>query len=254
MPRTLPNDNEPRPLGPIPQNKAESTSIRKCVLSNVHGDRNDLIRLALGPDNIVAPDIHAKASGRGAWIAVDAVTLAAAQEKGKLAGVLRRAFKADKITLLDDMAGRIRTALEKAVLDRLGLESRSGYLICGSEKIDAASRSGQVALLLHANDASADGAGKRDQAWRVGSDAEGSGKTGITIPADREAISQALGRQNAVHIALIDKKAAARVMHHLGRWLNFTGCSIAPNADVARKSDAANNAATANEGLGLIHE
>jgi uncharacterized protein len=254
LPRTLPNESEPRPLGPIPHSKAESTSIRKCVLSNVKGERNDLIRLALGPDGSVAPDIHAKAPGRGAWIAVDAETLATAQQKGKLAGVLKRAFKAEKITLIDDMAARITMALEKALLDRLGLESRSGFLICGSEKIDAASRSGQVELLLHASDASADGAGKRDQAWRVGSDAEGSGKKGIRIPADRDTISQALGRQNAVHIALIDKKAAARVMHHLGRWLNFTGCSIAPDANVARKSNTANNAATANEGLGLIHE
>jgi uncharacterized protein len=254
LPRNLPNESEPSPLGPIPHRDVESTSQRKCVLSNVHGERSDLIRLALGPDGSVAPDIHAKAPGRGAWIAVDAATLSAAQQKGKLAGVLRRAFKADSIKLMDDMAGRISKALEKALLERLGLESRSGFLICGSEKIDAASRSGQVHLLLHASDASKDGAGKRDQAWRVGSDAEGSGKTGITLTVDRDVISQALGRQNAVHLALIDKKAAERVMHHLGRWLNFNGCSIAPDADLARGDDAADTAKMANEGLGLLNE
>jgi uncharacterized protein len=246
LPRNLPNDNEPRPLGPIPHLDTENTSQRKCVLSNVRGERADLIRLALGPDGSVAPDVHAKAPGRGAWIGVNAETLAMAQQKGKLAGVLRRAFKADNIVLIDDMAGRISVALEKALLDRLGLESRAGFLICGSEKIDAASRSGQVKLLLHASDASPDGAGKRDQAWRVGSDAEGSGKAGIKLPVDRDVISQALGRQNAVHIALIDKRAAERVMHHLGRWLNFNECSIDPDAYLAREKNAADTAMTAN--------
>ena len=131
------------------------------------------------------------------------------------------------------MAGRISLALERAFLDRLGLEARSGNLILGAEKIDTAARSGQVALLLHASDASADGSGKRDQSWRVGEDQEGSGKVGIKLPVDRDAISAALGRQNAVHIALTDQKAADRVMHHLGRWLNFNGCSNAPLNSVA---------------------
>jgi hypothetical protein len=107
----------------------------------------------------------------------------------------------------------------------------------GAEKIDAASRSGNVRLLLHASDASADGSGKRDQAWRVGEDEEGSGKGGIKLPVDRDAISAALGRQNAVHIALIDQKAADRVMHHLGRWLNFKGCSNAPLDSAALAED-----------------
>ena len=216
MPRTPPNENQHSP-------------IRKCIISGEHGTRAQLIRLALGPDGSVAPDIFAKAPGRGAWIGVTAEELTKAQAKGKLAGVLRRAFKTDKIELIDDLSGRIERGLEKAFLDRLGLEARAGHLILGAEKIDAASRSGQVRLLLHASDASADGSGKRDQAWRVGEDEEGSGKGGIKLPVDRDAISAALGRQNAVHVALIDQKAADRVMHHLGRWLNFKGCSNAPH-------------------------
>lgn len=215
MPRTTPNENRHSP-------------IRKCILSGEHGDRAALIRLALGPDGSVAPDLFAKAPGRGAWIGVTGEELAKAQAKGKLAGLLRRAFKTDKIELIDDLAGRIDRGLEKAFLDRLGLEARAGHLILGAEKIDTAARSGQVRLLLHASDASPDGSGKRDQAWRVGEDAEGSGKGGIKLPVDRDAISAALGRQNAVHVALIDQKAADRVMHHLGRWLNFKGCSNAP--------------------------
>ncbi len=237
MPRNHLNENRHRPIRP--DGADQSGPERKCVLSGERESASALIRLALGPDNVVAPDIHGKAQGRGAWIGVTGDELAKAQAKGKLAGVLKRAFKVDKVELLDDMAGRISAALEKAFLDRLGLEARAGNLILGAEKIDTAARSGQVALLLHASDASADGTGKRDQSWRVGEDAEGSGKAGIKLPVDRDAISAALGRQNAVHVALTDKKAAERVMHHLGRWLNFNGCSNAPaTADAVRGNDA----------------
>lgn len=206
-------------------------------MSGEHGTRSQLIRLALGPDGTIAPDLFAKAPGRGAWIGVTGAELSKAQDKGKLAGVLRRAFKTEKIEIIEDLSGRIDRGLEKAFLDRLGLEARAGHLILGAEKIDAAARSGRVKLLLHAADASADGSGKRDQAWRVGEDEEGSGKGGIKLPVDRDAISAALGRQNAVHVALIDQKAADRVMHHLGRWLNFKGCSNAPHDSAALAAD-----------------
>jgi uncharacterized protein len=218
-------------------NEDRHSPIRKCILSGEHGDRAALIRLALGPDGSVAPDLFAKAPGRGAWIGVTSEELVKAQAKGKLAGLLRRAFKTDKIELIDDLAGRIERGLEKAFLDRLGLEARAGHLILGAEKIDSAARSGQVRLLLHASAASADGSGKRDQAWRVGEDAEGSGKGGVKLPVDRDALSAALGRQNAVHVALIDQKAADRVKHHLGRWLNFKGCSNAPHDSAASVAD-----------------
>jgi len=206
-------------------------------LSGEHGTRSQLIRLALGPDGTIAPDLFAKAPGRGAWIGVNGAELSKAQDKGKLAGVLRRAFKTEKIDVIEDLSGRIDRGLEKAFLDRLGLEARAGHLILGAEKIDAAARSGRVKLLLHAADASADGSGKRDQAWRVGEDEEGSGKGGIKLPVDRDALSAALGRQNAVHVALIDQKAADRVMLHLGRWLNFKGCSNAPHDSAALGAD-----------------
>ena len=210
-------------------------------MSGEHGTRAQLIRLALGPDGSIAPDLFAKAPGRGAWIGVSSEELSKALAKGKLSGLLRRAFKTDKIDIIDDLTGRIDRGLEKAFLDRLGLEARAGHLILGAEKIDSASRSGQVKLLLHASDASADGSGKRDQAWRVGEDAEGTGKGGVKLPVDRDALSAALGRQNAVHVALINQKAAERVMHHLGRWLNFKGCSNAPFDSAASVADLRGN-------------
>ena len=111
----------------------------------------------------------------------------------------------------------------RAVTDRLGLEMRTGFLLLGSERIAEKARAGRVAWLGHAADASLDGARKLDQAWRVGEDAEGSGKMGMRLPLDRAALSVALGRDNVVHLALTDRAAAARVAAPLDRLLHFLG-------------------------------
>ena len=81
----------------------------------------------------------------------------------------------------------------------------------GGERIEKAGRSGRLHLLLHAADAGADGSRKLDQALRVGTDREGSGDTGFTLPLSRTILSLALGRENVVHVGLTDARAAARV-------------------------------------------
>ena len=206
---------------------------RKCILTGEHDARDSLIRLALGPDGEVAPDVRARAAGRGAWIGVDRATLESAQAKGKLKGALSRAFKSGDITLPDDLAARTEAALRQAALDRLGLEARAGTLLTGAEKIETAARKGDVRLLIHASDAGEDGNSKLDQAWRVGG---GEGQ-GLVFPADRAILSLALGRQNVVHVAIIDRAAAARVLHAIERWRAFigpdAGLSAAPAATPA---------------------
>jgi predicted RNA-binding protein YlxR (DUF448 family) len=193
------------------------------VLSGEKAARGGLIRLALGPDGTVAPDIRARAPGRGAWIGVPRDVLEAAIAKGKLKGALARAFKTAAFLIPDDLPDQIEAALRRHALDRLGLEARAGTLVTGSEKIAEAARKGAVNLLLHAQDAAIDGTRKLDQALRVGLDMEGSDARGLVIPAGRAILSMALGRENVVHIALIAPAAAARVSDALGRWRGFIG-------------------------------
>ena len=195
---------------------------RTCVLSGRKDTRDNLIRLALGPDGQVAPDVRARAPGRGAWIGVDRETLQAAIEKGKLGKALSRAFKT-AVQIPADLAEQIEKALERAALDRLGLEARAGQLLTGSERIVDAARKGTVDLLIHARDAAADGTRKLDQALRVGLGEEGSDLKGLVIPASRAILSMALGRENVVHLALVAPAAAARVSQALSRWRDYIG-------------------------------
>jgi predicted RNA-binding protein YlxR (DUF448 family) len=232
------NSGSQPPPGHIPE--------RKCILSGAHDARDNLIRLALGPDGQIAPDVRARAPGRGAWIGVDRTTLEQAHAKGKLKGALARAFKTADISIPADLGERIEAALRQNALDRLGLEARAGTLITGSDKIEVAARRGEVHLLLRAADAGEDGGRKLEQALRVGAGAKGSGGESLVFPAERTILSLALGRQNVVHIALIDRAAAARVRHALERWRAFIGPNAGLSAATAGAPDAA--AVDVNEG------
>ena len=195
------------------------TSERRCVLSGAHGGRETLIRLALGPDGEVAPDLGARAGGRGAWLGVDRATLGVALVKGKLRGALARAFKTGALTIPDDLAQRIETGLAERARDRLGLENRAGNLISGTERIEAAIMTGAIGLLVSASDAGADGLTTLRAKLRTNCpDARA-----IVAPVPREALSRATGRANTVHLAVRSGAAAARVAIDLDRWRAFLG-------------------------------
>jgi predicted RNA-binding protein YlxR (DUF448 family) len=213
--------------GPSPGHDPERT----CILTRRKGTSDELIRLALGPDGHLDPDVRARAPGRGAWIGVSRSELDHANAKGKLKAALQRAFKSTAITVPADIGERTAAALRQAALDRLGMEARSGKLINGADRVEAAARSGKVAMLVHAADAGDDGRRKLDQALRVGTrDDGGPGDLaqGVIFPEPRTILSMALGRENVVHIALTDRAAASRVQHVLRRWRAFTDPDCGP--------------------------
>jgi predicted RNA-binding protein YlxR (DUF448 family) len=217
---------------------------RRCILTGRTAARDDLVRLAISPEGQVLPDALARAPGRGAWIGVSRAELEEALASGKLKVALARAFKGAKLTIPGDLPALTENALRKAFLDRLGLEMRAGRLILGSDRIANEARTGNVAALYHAADASDDGSRKLDQALRVGQDAEGSGLSGIRLPLDRAALSVALGRDNVVHLALADEPSAKRVAAPLTRLLNFLGAAVAADGCGERAARAVREAGT----------
>ena len=212
--RTPPNErlNPDIADAETPGSAKDTGSERRCILSGETFPREELIRLAIAPDGSVHPDVAAKAPGRGAWITPDRAALEKAMADGHLRRGLMRAFKGgpEGVTLSysDDLPQQIADALTRQVLDRLGLELRGGNIVLGAAKIEEHARTGRIALLLHSSDASEDGRKKLDQAWRVGTENEGSGKRGMVLPLDREALSVALGRENVVHLGVSGRAAS----------------------------------------------
>ena len=226
--RTPPNES----LSPAqPANDAGPE--RTCVLSRAVRPKDQLIRLALSPDGEVAPDVRAKAAGRGAYHGVGRADFDPANARGKLKGALARAFK-QEVAVPADLGEKIAAALRQSALDRLGLEARGGTLVTGAERIEQAARAGKVHLLIHAADAGADGNRKLDQAWRVG----GGDSQGLVFPEPRPILSMALGRENVVHLALTDPAAARRVRHAIDRWLTFIDPEAGLEGGAAVRGDA----------------
>jgi predicted RNA-binding protein YlxR (DUF448 family) len=225
--RTPPNERVTPDIADPRTHGTDSGSKRRCILSGKSFPREHLVRLAISPDGLVLPDPGAKAPGRGAWITPDRAALETALAKGQLKGALARAFKGAKLTIPDDLADLVAAGLTKYATDRLGIEMRSGNIVLGSSRIAEQARTGRIALLLHASDSSEDGRKKLDQAWRVGIEAEGSGKRGMVLPLDRNRLSVALGRENVVHLGVSghsqDLRAAQRVEQAVARLTHFAG-------------------------------
>ena len=234
-----------------PRNDRLEEPERRCILTGDRAPKARLIRLALGPDGDVAPDVRAKAPGRGAWIGVDRAGLVIAITKGKLKGGLARAHKNGAIVIPSDLADRVEKALEMATLNRLGLEARAGELLTGSDRIEESARRGQLALLIHASDAADDGKRKLAQAWRVGREAEGSGLAGIDLPVDRARLSAALGRENTVHIGISSAAAAKRISADLDRWMYFIGSALPADLAESPPEDQGNTAHELQQEAGL---
>jgi hypothetical protein len=236
---------------------ATAGSERRCILSGATSAREALVRLAISPDGLVLPDAAAKAPGRGAWIGVTRAELETALVDGHLKKALMRAFKGAPLTIPEDLPARVEAALARHLGDRLGLELRGGNIVLGSARIEEQARSGRIALLLHSADSSSDGRRKLDQAWRVGTDAEGSGLRGTVLPLDRTALSVALGRDNVVHLGVAghagDTRASERVLQAVSRLVNYAGNDRA-NATNEESRDAPGDANLPQGGPATIDE
>ena len=218
--RTLQNDDLTADIDVVgATGKTASTPERKCILTGAHGTRDSLIRLALDADGSVHADLGARAPGRGAWLSPDRALIATAAARGKLRGALMRAFKTTSVTVPENLVETIAAGLERRALDRLGLENKAGNLIWGSDRIGEALQAGRVRLLLHADDAAADGSAKLDGKARGAPNRVVS----LILPADRARLSLALGRENVVHAAVCDGAAATRVIAAVDRWRAFNG-------------------------------
>jgi uncharacterized protein len=184
-----------------------------------------LLRLAIGPDDSVAPDFTSKLPGRGAWIRLDRAALDGALAKGKLRGALLRSFKGAKLSIPADLPERIEKGLEKRVLERLGLSMKAGALITGSDAIAKLLGKGKAWLVLHAADAAPDGIRKLG------------GSEMLILPVGRDALSLALGKANVVHMAITEQAAADRLLIDIGRWLAYGVANQTPVEDSQDTTD-----------------
>ncbi|WP_374370737.1 RNA-binding protein [Dongia sp.] len=192
----------------------ETGPLRTCIVTREAHEKAAMIRFVADPEGRIVPDLKGDLPGRGYWVKADAATLAEGLKRQVFAKVSKGKAKA-----APDLVERVAALLERQLLDQLGLAKKSGHLVAGFEKVDAALRQGKVALLIEASDGAEDGRGKLARLARSGVLA-GSGVE-IWAPLPAEALAPAIGRFTAVHLAVKPGGMADRLALTLRRYAGF---------------------------------
>jgi predicted RNA-binding protein YlxR (DUF448 family) len=130
---------------------------RRCIVTGTSGPKGPMIRFVITPDGGVVADLTEKLLGRGIWLSAsrDAVLIAV---KRKL---FSRAARC-QVSVPEGLADQLEAALVDRAVAAVGMARRSGLLVAGNAKVEAALRQGQVLLRLEAQDGSAEGRRKLD--------------------------------------------------------------------------------------------
>lgn len=229
-------DDDPDAPGGMPE--------RTCAVTRAKLAPEDLIRFVCGPDGTMTPDLAHRLPGRGVWVTLDRPTV----EEAARRNVFARSLKRD-VTVPDDLAGLIERLLRTRCTQALALANKAGLVVAGFAKVEAQIASGAVAALLHAADASQDGAAKLDGKLRARAYIEALAKAPDLVdeaasPTPARAVSQAkiitdltidelslaLGRENVVHAAVIHGGAARYFLTEIQRLRRYRSRHPEPQA------------------------
>ena len=182
-------------------------NVRTCIAGGGENPPAGLIRFCLSPEGVVTPDLAGRLGGRGAWVSADRAAL----EKSIARGLFARAFKR-AVETSPGLLATVEAGLERRALDAIGLARRTGKAIIGFDKVRGALSTGDIAALIAAADAGADGQGKLARLAR--------GLPRI-VGFPSAVLSAALGKEGVVHAALVQGAAATRVMTETKRLAGF---------------------------------
>jgi predicted RNA-binding protein YlxR (DUF448 family) len=185
----------------------DSGSLRSCIVTGETCAPEAMLRFALSPENVVTPDVRRKLPGRGVWTRLDLATVARAAAKNAFARGFRKPVKVS-----GELAREVDALLMDDALQFLALVNKSGRVVAGNAKVEAAIRSGRARALIHASDGAADGTEKLD---RLARGLELSVET-INL-FDSARLNLALGRPNVIHAAVNAGRASAAFLAKVAR-------------------------------------
>ena len=140
-----------RPLTP----EGETGPERRCLASGRVAPKSSLVRLVVGPDGKVVPDLDGKLPGRGHYLAPERAVVERAEAKG----LIRRATGGE---VEPGLLQRLEALMVRRLVDRVSLARKAGRAVAGFEKVREHLKAGGTdgAVLLEASDGAADGRAK----------------------------------------------------------------------------------------------
>lgn len=209
--------------------KAERrASLRTCVVTRESKPPEELIRFVPAPDGQIVPDVARRLPGRGIWVTAERGAVAEAIKRKAFAKGLKR-----QVAVSPDLPDMVERLLGKRVVDALSLANKAGLVTTGFTRIEAAIAAGKVAVLLHGQEAAADGVGKLNRRFQATS-AQSGKPAQIIQELTVDQLSLALGRSNVVHAALSAGGATTNFLNEVGRVARYrSGMSASSSGSAA---------------------
>ncbi len=196
--------------------------VRRCVAARAPRPAANMIRFVVGPDRTLVPDLAGRLPGRGLWLSAERRAVQSAVTKNLFAKAAR-----GQVVVERDLPDRLEAMLVRRCLDLIGLARRAGELVAGFDQVMDWLRHGRAALVLQARDGAADG--RRKIAGQAGD-------LPVLELLDRAELGQAIGRSDAVHLALAAGGVERRLRAECDRLKGFRGLAL-PDAGTAAERE-----------------
>ncbi len=174
--------------------------MRTCIVSGQTLPQTQLLRFVVGPDNVIVPDVLARAPGRGLWIEARRDVLETAVKKKAFARAARQPVTAGPALLISAEQALLRTAQHT-----LGLARKAGVLVSGFDMVMAALKKHVPGCLIEASDGAADGQRKIMALARHIKD-----DLVVIKSLTSTELGAAIGRDGAHHMVMYEGALAAR--------------------------------------------
>ena len=187
----------------------DRAATRRCLVTGEVTDMARLVRFVTDPAGRLVADIEGDLPGRGMWVGARRALVDRACARDCFRKAARRAVAVEPA-----LSDRVESLMAARCLNLLGLSRRAGQLVFGYEKVRAWLDAGRVAVLALASDGGEHGRAKlRHRARMVGA---------VAIELfDANELGAALGRPDAVNVALAKGRLAERFTAESARLAGF---------------------------------
>jgi hypothetical protein len=187
---------------------------RTCVATRKVLPVEKLLRFVIDPDGRLVPDIRAKLPGRGVWVTCERAAVDDAVRKKSFVRSLKQ-----PVQVPDGLADTVDALLAADARQSLAMANKAGLVVTGFAKVEGVIGKGRAVALVWASDGGEDGRRKMTQAIRRNQADYGS--IPVFSPFPGHEMDLALGRENAIHAALMAGSATDAFVKRCQRLARF---------------------------------
>lgn len=192
-----------------------------------------MIRVVVGPDGALVPDITAKLPGRGAWVGADRASV----EHAIKTKAFNRSFKG-QVKVPEGFADEIARLLKRRALGLISMGLKGGRIAIGYDQVRALARKDVLRWRIEASDGSADGRSKiRTLSKAIAMELEAPLPRVLGLFSAAE-LGQAAGRGHLVHAAISPGPLAKSFTQVMDKLAGFEALIPADWPDLAHEDNS----------------